>query len=99
VNEIKDYENCDGLCKVVDKIIYIKENNDSDYFNSVLLHEIGHAVFWESSIGQTSVSHDLEEIIVDQIAKALVKNFNIQPKGDIVCQKNKKKSLTKKIKQ
>ncbi len=83
--------NCDGLCLGDKKEIYIKDQESDEYLNHVMLHEICHAILHESGMGETSLPIDLEEIIVDQIAKTLVNCFSFQPKGDMVCQKRKTK--------
>ena len=60
-----------GLCDYKSKTLY----HDGDL--STILHEIGHAIFQEHSFNQ-SIGIQLEEVIVDTIAKVLDENFNIR---------------------
>lgn len=67
----------DGYCNGRDKVIVIDKDvtkNHKDFYETIL-HEMSHAVFEESSLRQTSIDPDLEEIIVDQIAKAIYLNL------------------------
>lgn len=42
-----------------------------------LLHEIVHAVFDRAGIHNANVSHDIEEVIADQVSKVILENFKI----------------------
>lgn len=46
-----------------------------------LIHEIGHAMFFRTSLWQTSINSQLEEIIVNNMATAIVEVFNLRFKG------------------
>lgn len=69
-----------GLCNVETKQILIDKSLKGDQYTETILHELFHAVFHECSIYQT-VSNDVEEILVDVFAKAVVKNFKVVPKS------------------
>ena len=76
-----DDEESHGTCDRANKIVDIEEcDNDTLYTQSVI-HELCHAVFVESCVGETSLHRDVEEIMVEQIAKMLAHNFDIKPKG------------------
>jgi len=80
VKDLKSSEGAHGICKSEEKIIQINETDNIKLFVQTLLHELCHAVFSESAIHETSVHEDVEEIIVEQISKAIVANFKIKPK-------------------
>ena len=68
-----------GLCDRATSTIYIEEaQTDTDKMHT-LLHEIGHAVFGRVGLVQ-GISPELEEVIVENIATALVENFEIRAK-------------------
>lgn len=71
-----------GTCDKAIRTIYIDSDLDIESHNITFFHELCHAVLSESCLNETSLHEDIEEIIVEQIAKFLVKNFNIKPKGD-----------------
>ena len=71
-----------GICGEVNrdtKEIIIDSNLKGSELHETIIHEVGHCVFHEVSLYQ-SISHDLEEVIVDTIAKALAKNFDLRAK-------------------
>ena len=49
----------------------------SSFFQVTLVHEILHALFFRMSYRQSGLSHDLEEVMIDQIATAIAENFRI----------------------
>ncbi len=69
---------CDGNAYLIE----MDEDLDEPLYTHTLLHELTHAVFNEGGLDQTSISDDIQEVIAEQIARALIANFNIQPKGD-----------------
>lgn len=71
---------CDGYCNTDDHVIVVSKSANPDYADAILLHEIGHAIFQESGAEETGASPVLEEIIVEQYAKVLLKHFIIKPK-------------------
>lgn len=63
-----------GMTDNIHRLIIIDKSLDGDDLRHTLLHEYFHAVLYRTSIVQ-SLSHELEEIIVDQIATFLVDNY------------------------
>ena len=68
-----------GLCDRAAKIIYVESNQTESEIYQTLLHEIGHAVIGRTGIVQ-ALSPELEEIIVENIATAIIDNFEFIPK-------------------
>lgn len=66
-----------GLCDFQKKIILVHDRQSSKEIMHTLIHEVGHAVFNRIGLNQ-SISHDLEEVIVDSIATAISENFRLQ---------------------
>lgn len=60
-----------GLCDKANKIIYISEKHHKNKNEMMItfLHEVGHAIFAEGSLNQTSISRDMEEIISDLFSR------------------------------
>ena len=60
-----------GLCDRQKKVIYMDKTllTDQYDFYTTLLHELGHAVAFESSLFQGGLSHEIEEIWTDQNSK------------------------------
>ena len=57
------------------RLIVIDSGLKGDDLTHTLLHEYFHAILFTTSVTQ-SLSHDLEEVIVDQLATFLVDNYN-----------------------
>lgn len=53
-----------------------------DEFVATIIHEFCHTVFLRCGLKQ-AVGHDLEEVIIENISRALVENFSIKPKKNI----------------
>lgn len=68
-----------GLCDRLTSTIYIEANQSDTDKMQTLLHEVGHAVFGRVGLVQ-GISPELEEVIVENIATALVENFEIVAK-------------------
>jgi len=68
-----------GLYFPADSSIHFDESLLSQpiVFWETILHEFGHAVWDMSSLSQTSIPLDLQEIIVDQIAINFVRSFKL----------------------
>ena len=62
------------------KLIEINNKIPKDIQNVTLVHEIIHAVFDRAGILNAKVSHDIQEVICDQVAKVLTENFNLKEK-------------------
>lgn len=67
------YVYSDGLIEINNKIP--KETQEV-----TLVHELIHAVFYRAGIHNAKVSHDIEEIICDQISKVITENFKLVKK-------------------
>lgn len=70
----------DGLCCHENKVIVIDKSLKGDEYSATLLHELGHAMFYSISLHQTSISPDLEEIIVENFSKMITNHFEIKLK-------------------
>lgn len=65
-----------GLFSKTKNEILIAEDQTKDEAIQTLLHEAGHALF--SRVGTTqAISHELEEIIVEQYSIMMFENFNL----------------------
>jgi len=80
-------ENWLGLCNRETKTIYIKTGQTKENEMITFIHELLHSLIGESSIDQ-SLSNELEEIIVDLMAKFWVSLFKQLKKN---YEKTKKK--------
>lgn len=71
-----------GHCYYEKKIIEINSEipQGSKLFQETLIHELLHALFHRMSYRQSGLSHDLEEVMIDQLAKAFTENFRLQKK-------------------
>lgn len=76
-----------GLCDTSKKTIFICSKSKCHRRNKevlhTLLHEIGHALIEETSLGQTGLTPEVEEIIVNSYATILTQLFNIKLKKDL----------------
>lgn len=59
-----------------EKIIYINESDKKSEQLHTAIHELMHGLFKETSLNQ-AISPDLEEVIVNNVATLITKNFNI----------------------
>lgn len=68
-----------GLCDRATNTLYVESNQSEKEIYQTLLHEIGHAVVGRTGIAQ-ALSPEVEEIIVENIATAIIENFEFIPK-------------------
>lgn len=68
-----------GLCSPKDKTIHIDAKLQGDEKVETMLHELFHAALYETSANQP-LGHDLEEVIVDVLARVVAKNFELKKK-------------------
>jgi Zn-dependent peptidase ImmA (M78 family) len=69
-----------GLCDRLTNTIYIEANqSDKDKLHT-LIHEIGHAVFGRVGLCQ-GISPEIEEVIVENMATAIIENNLIEIKA------------------
>lgn len=60
--------------------IFIEADQEKEEMLHTFLHECGHAILDRISVGQTGLSTELEEIIVDSFARFITENFHLRPK-------------------
>jgi len=77
VDNLIDIGECDGTTIKDGKKILLDKSLKGNELKQVLLHEFFHAVWVESGLDQTTISKDLEEIIVEQMSQALLNSFNV----------------------
>lgn len=75
-----------GFCDRAKKEIVIDNKIRGEKYTVTLIHELIHAIFCELSITET-LEHNQEEIINDNIAKCLAKNFYIKKKPNKIKKK------------
>lgn len=68
----------EGICK--DTHIEIDKSLKGDEYTSTLLHEMIHYITHRIGINQTSLSHDMHELIAESISVCLTEVFHIEPK-------------------
>ena len=68
-----------GLFKPQTEEIYIAKKQTKDDAVHTLLHEIGHAVIQRTGIKQ-AIPHEIEEVIVENMATVIIENFTISLK-------------------
>lgn len=83
VKDLKDEDNnhCDGLWSFENLTIEIDSTLKGNRFKKVFLHEYGHAVLAILGFENTNLKSETEEIMVDNFARDIVKNFNISFKN------------------
>ena len=69
-----------GLYRPDESEIIIDKNLKGRDYDSTLLHEIGHAIIDHSFLNQTSLSFDVQELVVEAYSQALLDIFVIRPK-------------------
>lgn len=55
--------------------IYVDADLPKKAMTEALLHECGHALFHRAGLGQSKITRDLEEIIVEQFSIMFSENF------------------------
>lgn len=69
-----------GLCVYDSREIIIDQGSKKEERLPIFLHELFHAIIYELKLRQTSLTSDVEEIIVDNFAEYLNENFCIKIK-------------------
>lgn len=69
-----------GLYYNDEGIIEISKSLSREKAHETLIHELVHAVFFRAGLDQTGISHDIQEIICDQVAKVLCENYKFTKK-------------------
>lgn len=83
VKRIKDLAKNHGLAGYFDphkNIIAIDSELKGNAYMQTMLHECIHATLDRVGVTQTRVSHDAHEMIAENIATAIVENFNLKKK-------------------
>jgi Zn-dependent peptidase ImmA (M78 family) len=73
------------------KDIYIDPSAENKF--SIYVHEMVHAIFDRSGLNQTQTSHDVQEILCENIATVLTENFKVIV--DAYNKLNKKKAISR----
>lgn len=68
----------EGLYSPKEKQILYAQHEDEKELMKTLIHEIGHAVWHITGLSQTSISHDVQEIICENISQAVVDNLSVK---------------------
>jgi len=68
----------DGLFLIECNIIKIEADLSDEDTIHTLLHELFHAMIVRNSINQTTLSHDVEEILADTNATMITELFNLR---------------------
>ena len=66
-----------GTCDISKKKIDVSLDYDVE---ATLLHELIHAVIYESALNQCNISSDAKEIICEQVSRVIVDNFKLSIK-------------------
>lgn len=77
-NLIKDH-GVHGLFSKEKNNILIAEDQSKEDATQTLIHEITHSVFSRAGVNQ-SISHEIEEVIAEQIATVITENFTLSLK-------------------
>jgi Zn-dependent peptidase ImmA (M78 family) len=67
----------DGLCDPTTRTIYVRCGMSESEKTSTILHELIHAIFFESGLHHTSVSEDLIEIICHAVSETIHEQFRV----------------------
>ena len=67
-----------GECSKLDKIITINKDT-TDHMWWTYLHECLHGVFEEGRLDEV-IGDDMEEVIIEQVLKFLLRHFTVKPK-------------------
>lgn len=68
-----------GHCLYEEKLLLVNESikKPSQYFDESMLHEYLHALFKRMSYEQADIPPQLEEVMIDQIAKGVTENWKL----------------------
>jgi len=76
---VDEYGNlCDGLFDANSMRIELEKKTSMKNKEHTLIHELGHAMFYRMSLGQTRIDPQIEEIIVNSNATMIQELFNIR---------------------
>ena len=73
---VADITNCMGYIELKEKRIYLAKDQPLDEMFHTLIHEMLHGLFHRTSVNQ-SISYDLEQGIVNNIATMILENPHV----------------------
>ena len=79
-HDLTETQGARGLCFQDKKLIFIDSDLTGDEYLQTLLHEVVHAVIQRTGIHESGLTDEVEEIICDNVATAIVENFKIKIK-------------------
>ena len=68
----------DGLFDSSSKSIFVEISLPKEEKLQTFIHELGHALLWRVGVGQSNISQELEEMIVENYATMITETFNIR---------------------
>ena len=68
-------EHVDGLCDKKNRTILIDRSLSKDERPGTFFHELFHAIIYELKLGQTDLSGEVEEVLVEGISDYMIKYF------------------------
>lgn len=83
-------ESLDGLFLPHTNEIFVSDRLSGDDLSHTILHELIHAILHRVGTGVTSLGSDLEEMIVDNIAKWFIESPNVNLKIKLSKRKRNK---------
>lgn len=79
----------DGLADHDTRVLSLDQSLKGKHRDHIFLHELNHCIFFELGLHNTKLSLDLEEVIVDNIAKGYLSIFNLNLKTSKAAPKPK----------
>jgi Zn-dependent peptidase ImmA (M78 family) len=69
-----------GICCETKKEIHLDSKLKDEDLKATLLHEIGHAIMFETGLTQC-LSHDIQEIVTENFSNVIIDLFHIRFRG------------------
>lgn len=69
-----------GRCDSFTKTINIHPSVTGELLKATFMHEVFHALVFELGLRQASFSHDIEEVLVENLANFVCEKFKLQLK-------------------
>lgn len=80
ISHVKMDEGYLGLYFPDEDVIQINKECPKEKLPETIIHELFHATFKRSALDQCQISHDAQEIIVEQFSKVICENFRLVKK-------------------
>lgn len=64
-----------GYCDYALKELHVAKNEE--YF-STLIHEMIHAILWESGLNNAKINNDIEEVLCEVLSRQLARSFKLK---------------------